>query len=81
MDPTHTEAIARYAHFLAYRIRELADADSAFVRAIETDPNDPVVTRNYARFLIAERHDVPRAREMYRRALALNPGHAETIGN
>ncbi|KAH9332027.1 hypothetical protein KI387_004135 [Taxus chinensis] len=53
--------------------------DEYYHKMLEADPGNPLLLRNYARFLHEVKHDMEKAEEYYERAILENPGDGDVL--
>eukprot|EP01018_Ginkgo_biloba_P013105 Gb_10129 [translate_table: standard] len=53
--------------------------DTYYQKMIEANPGNPLLLRNYARFLHEVQHDLGKAEEYYERAILASPGDGEIL--
>eukprot|EP00850_Spirogloea_muscicola_P008036 SM000042S15303 [mRNA] locus=s42:256902:258699:+ [translate_table: standard] len=61
------------------RLAARGHRDLYYRQALRADPGNPLLLRNYARFLFEIQQDYVRAEEYYERAILANPGDGEIL--
>ena len=73
-DPTHANNLSKMASLLK-KLGKYDEAESTFERTLESHPNNATIVGNYANFLKKIRGEAARARDLYLRALSIDPYH------
>lgn len=59
--------------------REINSTDLYYQKMLEANPHNPLLLRNYAKFLHEEKHDTKRAEVYYSRAILASPKDGEIL--